>query len=416
MSAPRLRRLFAYLRGRQVGVFTQDPQLTFEYHADYVADGDATPLSLTMPVVPGRYRQAVVLPWLDGLLPDDQAVRDQWGAAFRVSPRNPFALLVHMGLDTPGAVQLSPEEDHVERGGQLVPLDERALGERLRRFRGDPAAWTVAGERWSLGGAQSKFALRWKHGWCEALGDEATTHIVKPGVAGFRAQGLNEHLTMTAARNLGLPAAPTEYAEFDGEPAVIVTRFDRQLRGGRVVRAHQEDLCMALSVARGRKYEEDGGPGAAQALDLLRGSTDAASIERFVDALAFNYLVGASDAHAKNYSILLRGRKSTLAPLYDLASSLPYDAEPGSGLRTTAMAIGGERRFGRVQRPHWDRLARRANLDADRLWLRVTELAQGLPDALASAIAETPGTTASDLPTRYLDRLSHYLRECGFPF
>lgn len=203
---------------------------------------------------------------------------------------------------------------------------------------------------------------------------------------------------MTTARILGLPAAHTEYAEFDGEPAVVVTRFDRQDRGERVVRAHQEDTCMALSIARGRKYEEDGGPGVARIIDLLRGSTDTTgSVERFVDAVAFNYLVGASDAHAKNYSIMLRGRNSTLAPLYDLASSLPYEAEPGSGLRTTAMAIGGERRFGRVRRLHWDRLARRANIDADRLWLRVSELAERLPDALASAIGATlpvrPGAT-----------------------
>ncbi len=406
------RQLFAFIHGRRVGVFTQDPQLTFEYDSDYLADPAAVPLSSAMPLTDGRYRQRLVFPWLDGLLPDDQAVRDRWAAAFGVSSRNPFALLGQMGLDTPGAVQLSTRAALDERTGQLVPIDERALGDRLRELRAEPSAWTVPGERWSLGGAQSKLALRWASGWNEALGDEATTHIVKPGVTGFRAQGLNEHLTMTAARNLGLPTARTEYAEFDGEPAVIVTRFDRQDRNGRIVRAHQEDLCMALSVARGRKYEQDGGPGAAHIIDLLKGCGDPiGSVQRFVDALAFDYLVGASDGHAKNYSILLGRHGSTLAPLYDLASSLPYDAEPGSGLRTLAMAIGGERRFGQVHRPHWDRLARRAGLDPEQVWLRVRELARQLPDALATAVAATPLASTNDLPARYLDRLAGYLTE-----
>ncbi|MFT4216864.1 MAG: hypothetical protein QM619_06720 [Micropruina sp.] len=73
-----------------------------------------------------------------------------------------------------------------------------------------------------------------------------------------------------------------------------------------------------------------------------------------------------------------------------------------------------ERRFGRVRRPHWDRLARRAGIDADELWLRVSELAQRLPDALDSAITATPLPDANDLPARYLDRLSQYLTEAGF--
>ena len=414
MPVSRQRTLFAYLYGRRAGMFVQSPQLTFEYDPAYLADPEAVPLSLAMPLSEGRFRQRVVFPWLDGLLPDAQAVRECWAREFGVSSRNPFALLSQMGLDTPGAVKLTTDETLDHGAGALIPLDEQALGDRLRALRAEPAAWTVQGERWSLGGAQSKLALRWNDGWCEAIGDEPTTHILKPGVAGFRAQALNEHLTMVTARSLGLAAATTHYVEFDGEPALIVARFDRRERDGRILRAHQEDVCMALSVARGHKYEQDGGPGAARIIDLLRAASDPASLQRFVDSLAFNYLVGASDGHAKNFSILHSARGSVLAPLYDLANSLPYDAEPGSGPRTLAIAIGGERRFGRVGRPNWDRLARRAGMDGDRLWLRVTELARELPDALATAIAATPAAGSSDLPARYLDSLSRYLAEAGF--
>lgn len=46
---------------------------------------------------------------------------------------------------------------------------------------------------------------------------------------------------------------------------------------------------------------------------------------RFVDALAFTWIIAGTDAHAKNYSLLLAGPQVRLAPLYDVASALPYD-------------------------------------------------------------------------------------------
>lgn len=414
MARPRPKVLDAYLGGRKAGTFTQDPQVLFTYDPNYLADPRATPLSVSMPRAEAAYRQSATLPWLDGLLPESQDVRNRWAQQFGVSATNGFALLTHMGLDTPGAVQLVPAGTPLRQGGHLEPLDEKALGSRLRALRSEPDGWTTTGERWSLGGAQSKFALRWSKGWNEAIGDEPTTHIIKPGVSGFRGQGLNEHLTMTAARILGLRAADTRYDEFDGEPAIIIARYDRTDSDGTILRAHQEDLCMALSVPRGKKYEDDGGPSAATVLDLLRGvDASTQSVERFLDALAFNYLVGASDAHAKNYSLLLRGTRVSLAPLYDIASSLPYDAAPDSGLRKLAMAIGGEKRFGMVGRQHWARLARRAAVEPDWLWSRVLELAGRLPDALSTAIAATPATNAGDLPARYLDRLVTHLDPAG---
>lgn len=414
MRPHRARALDTYLHGRLIGTFTQDPQVQFTYHPDHLRP-DSTPLSLSMPLSNATYRQSVALPWLDGLLPDSQDVRDRWGASFGVPGKNQFALLTHMGLDAPGAVQLVPTGTPVAGEGHLQSLDDRQLGRRLRDLGAEPDNWTATGERWSLGGAQSKFALRWKDGWHEAIGDEPTTHIFKPGVAGFRGQALNEHLTMTAARNLGLPAAETRYELFDGEPAIIITRYDRADVAGHILRAHQEDVCMALSVARGKKYESDGGPGAARILDLLRGSENSLeNIHRFLDALVFNYLIGASDGHAKNYSILLKGRAVSLAPLYDLASSLPYDTAPDSGLRKLAMAVGGEKQFGQVRDENWDRLARRARIDTDWLRSRVRRLAMDLPDALHTAIAATPASRGSDLPARYLDRLAEHLASVGF--
>ncbi len=409
--------LAVLLSGRRIGTLIQTHQVEFRYSDDYLSLNPSTPLSLAMPPRTEPYRRDRTLPWLDGLLPDRLEVRQRWAQQFRVSARNPVALMVHMGRDCPGAVQLCPEPEVEEvrtDSGDLLPLSEAQLGRRIRALRTDGDAWTVAGERWSLGGAQAKIAVVERDGqWYEAHGSVPTTHIIKPGVAGFAAQGLVEHVCMSAVRSLGVPTAPTRYLEFDGQGAVIITRYDRVDHHGKIIRIHQEDLCQALSVPATKKYETDGGPSAADISDLLRGRADSDSHRRFVEAVALNYLLGASDGHAKNYAVLLSGSQVRLAPLYDLASSLPYDPiDDDSDLRKTAMAIGGARRYGQVSRRHWERFARRTGTDLEPFLSRVGELAAQLPDAVAAALSTLPPSAERDqLRVRFLDRLADHLAQ-----
>lgn len=323
------------LYDRHIGDLTQSAggAITFEYAEDYLGQPGATPLSLSLPLVPGPHRSRTTRAFLNGLLPDSLEVRERWARRFGVSPANPFALLRHMGVDCAGAAQFgggSVQDALVEAGsGTLEPLMDEQLGARLVALRQDEAGWAVAGERWSLAGAQSKFAIaRSAAGqWCEPTGGAPSTHIVKPGVTGYREQALNEHLCMTVARHVGLNAATTEYTVFAGAPALVVTRYDRRRTvAGHVLRVHQEDMCQALGVEPRRKYEASEGPTAVQVARLVNDATEGRDTLDLVDALAFNYLIGAPDAHAKNYSLLLAGTHARLAPLYDVASALPYDA------------------------------------------------------------------------------------------
>ena len=97
----------------------------------------------------------------------------------------------------------------------------------------------------------------------------------------------------------------------------------------------------SASVAEVR---ERGRPSAVAIVELLRASGSdiarvAADIDAFVDALLFTWIIAGPDAHAKNYSVLLDGNRARLAPLYDLASILPYgDHVPKVKL---AMKVGG---------------------------------------------------------------------------
>jgi serine/threonine-protein kinase HipA len=398
------------LYGAHLGTVHQDARgrVSFHYDPDADATNAAVPLSLSMPLGTPTYPASRIVPYLEGLLPDSEDVRQAWAARFGVSSRNAFALLRHIGRDCAGAVEFL-REGELDFGGSATPLTDADIGRRLRDLAADPAGWLVPGERWSLPGAQSKFTLtRLGDGqWAEARGSEPSTHILKPGIAEYRYQALVEHVSMQAAQDTGLRAAKTEYREFDGAPALVVTRFDRRrTRDGRVIRVHQEDLCQALAVYPHRKYESRGGPSAQDIGRVLRdNSTDGeADVWEFALALVFNYLIGAPDAHAKNYSVMHAPGLTRLTPLYDVASALPYDATNGAEIRHAAMSIGGRTEFGTVHGRHWDQLASQLKVDAGRLRDEVRRQADAIPGAVAR---ELDPLDARELGDRWLPRLEH---------
>jgi len=407
-----VKQLAAVLYGRHVADVWETSY--GQHHLRYTADRGVTPVSLSMPLAQDEHVRPVDA-FLAGLLPDDPEVRRSIGAQFGVSGENPFALLAQIGMDCAGGVQFcAPDlvEATLAREGELVPVSEVEIGARLRAFADHPGgSWLRSEERWSLAGAQSKLALRsTDEGWAEARGSAATTHIVKPGVPRLRLQALNEHVCLAVAGRVGLAAASSVYTEFDGVPALVVERYDRQrLDDGRVARVHQEDVCQALAVPPTRKYEADGGPGAPRVLSLLSGpGMPAGAAMAFAGYLAFNYLAGATDAHVKNYSLMLIGPTPRLAPLYDVASVFPYEPADPTRLDQMAMAIGGERVIGKVTDRHWAKLATTARLDPDWLVDVVHELAERVPDAAADVLADGTLRTlgATELANRLLPKLA----------
>lgn len=253
--------------------------------------------------------------------------------------------------------------------------------------------WEAEGERWSLGGQQSKFALRKEGGrWFSCEGAAATTHIFKPGIPDLRSEALNEYLCLKLARACGIPASRVEYLVFDGEPAIVVERYDRvRDADGEVIRLHQEDFCQALGVLPQNKYPEDGGPSAGSIIGVLRktGAPAATNVATFVKMLFFNYLTAAPDAHAKNYSMLHGRDASYLAPLYDVASMLPYAGRRES-IRL-AMGIAGENRVAMLSSRRLDRFSQANSLDeyglnGDKLSGMLASLAEIIPDVLKNVL------------------------------
>lgn len=397
--------------GIPAGTVHQDERglMTFSYDAGY----QGPPLSLSMPVSNRTYGPDVLRPYLFGLLPDSELQRRAIGRELGASANNPVTLLAHIGLDCPGAVQLClPErlDEARSRAGERRELTDHEIVLRLKTVRDEPeVSWMGLEERWSLGGNQGKFALAGEGGrWYECRGAAPTTHIFKNGVVGFRLQALNEYVCMRTAERCGVAVAHADYRFFEDEPALIVERYDRvRDASGTVVRMHQEDLCQALSVMPDRKYTEDGGPSARDVMRLLAGTVHGKlNLLLFSQQLFYNALIGAPDAHAKNYSLLLGlGRNAGLAPMYDVASGLAYER-----LRwrlRLAMSVGGENRVGRIGAgaleryvgagdPEFAALLDRAGLTLESCRALMADLAQEVPVAMAEVFEESAGVPGAD--------------------
>lgn len=385
---------------RRVGTIVRlhDGRLEFTYDERWRAAEDGHTLSLSMPRVAATHGDAAVKAYLWGLLPDNDQVLGRWGRRFGVSANNPFGLIVHVGEDVAGAMQFVPEARFEElRGGERAAgsvqwLTEKEVAERLDLLHTDSAAWRLGTDtgQFSLPGAQPKTALLYDgKRWGVPSGRMPTTHILKPTHVQYEGFPENEHLCLDIAGRLGIAAAASRVVRFGAEVAISIERFDRLPTSGRWERVHQEDCCQALGVDPRQKYESEGGPTAVNVAELLR-SYSAESMDdvwTFVRALIYNWLIAGTDAHAKNYAVLIdAGDLVRLAPLYDIASALPYPRTIPLQKAKMAMKVGGEYVVRRIGRSHWEKLAVAVRLPAEAVVSEAARMALELPDLVADAV------------------------------
>jgi len=389
--------LVVLLNGVPAGVVQHESgELSFVYERAWREHENGYPLSLSMPLVQREHGDAVVRSYMEGLLPDNDSILQAWGRRFGVSPRNPFSLLQHVGEDVAGAAQfISPEQLQraTQETGDIEWIDEAEIASRLRTLGNDHSAWRKSGDpgHFSLAGAQPKTALHKTAGrWGIPSGKTPTTHILKPPTLGLDHFAHNEHLCLRLAQELEISASNSEIRHFEDQIAIVVERYDRDEIDGRLVRIHQEDLCQSAGVTPRTKYEAEGGPGVANIVRLLRenSSEAAGDIDGFVAALALNWVIGGSDAHAKNYSVLIAPGQVRLAPLYDLVSLLPYPELEIPRKIKLAMKIGGEGRVGYIATRHWQRLAQNNGLDPERVVARVVDVASSAMGAVERVVTD----------------------------
>lgn len=330
--------LNVFLNSRLVGQLVREPSggVSFAYAHDWLEWEHRMPVSLSLPLQENRYSGAPVMAVFDNLLPDSDLIRRRVAERVGAEGVDAFSLLSQIGRDCIGALQFLPDGQEPQPMSELTgePVDEAQIGAILGDL--DLAPLGIRREndfRISVAGAQEKTALLRKDGqWIEPTGTTPTTHIIKPQI-GRLPNGMdlsdsveNEYLCLKLMEEFGLRAANVEMAQFGDKKALVVERFDRRWTSdGRLIRLPQEDCCQALSIVPTQKYQNEGGPGISDIMDLLLGSDDPNKDRYdFFKANVLFWLLGATDGHGKNFSVsLLPGGRFRMTPLYDVLTVQP---------------------------------------------------------------------------------------------
>lgn len=301
-------KLVTWMNNQRVGELTKlaNGAHTFKYAPEWLASRYARPLSLSLPLQRGNITSDAVFNFFDNLLPDSPIVRDRIVKRYHAKSRQPFDLLSEIGRDSVGAVTLLPE-------------NETRIG----------------------------------NDWCIPKGITPTTHIIKLPIGEIRQPNAtldlsqsvdNEYYCLLLAKELGLNVPDAEIIKAGRVRALAVERFDRRWNTERTVllRLPQEDMCQTFGLPSSVKYESDGGPGIARIMAFLMGSSEALRDRYdFMKFQVFQWLIGATDGHAKNFSVFIQaGGSYRLTPFYDIISAFPVLGGTGIHISDLKLAMG----------------------------------------------------------------------------
>jgi serine/threonine-protein kinase HipA len=400
---PRHPPLRVLLNNRLVGWLTKEPggAIAFRYDNDWLDWPYAFPVSLSLPMREDPWRGAPVAAVFENLLPDSAELRHRIAEQVGAEGTDAYSLLAEIGRDCVGALQFIPDRDELEIGlaGAVAgePVDEVEIAKLLKGLKRAPLGLDRDQDfRISIAGAQEKTALlRVGDQWLKPLRTTATTHIFKPSI-GQLPNGLdlsdsveNEFYCLALFAACGLPVNAAEIRTFGDTKVLVIERFDRHwTQDGRLLRLPQEDCCQALGVPPTRKYQADGGPGIADILDLLKGSdTPAEDQAKVFKAQVLFWLIGATDGHAKNFSVFLKpGGRYHLTPFYDILSAQPSLDTGQVQLRQLklAMAVGERNRYriDQVQARHFMQTADKAGMPKSIALAAMDEILAAVPRGL----------------------------------
>lgn len=402
--------LRVYMNNRRVGTLSREASgaIGFSYHDDWLGWEHALPVSLSLPLRETPYRGEPVAAVFENLLPDSDRLRRLVAEKVGARGTDAYSMLTKIGHDCVGALQfISGDDDAPDATGKLEgePVDEATIEKILKGLSQAPLGLSSDDAfRISVAGAQEKTALLWHDGqWIKPHGTTPTTHLIKtqigelPGGIDLSDSVENEYYCLKLTEAFGLPVNTATIETFGDTKALAIERFDRRwTKDGRLLRLPQEDCCQALSVPPTLKYQNEGGPGMVDVLDLLKGSdTPMEDQEVFLKAQLVFWLIGATDGHAKNFSVFLSpGGSYRMTPLYDIVT-----AQPALNARQIerkqmkmAMSVGNSRhyRFDQIHGRHFVQTTMRAGLSKKRAISIIEDIEAKVPEALEMAAKALP--------------------------
>lgn len=410
------------LNNRQVGHLLKETSgaISFRYDGSWLSWSNTFPISMSLPLREDAFRGERVLAVCENLLPDSEILRRRVAEKVGAQGTDAYSLLFQIGRDCVGALQFVPEDDETNYDTSRIHgevISEQEIEKLLNNLARAPLGMDMDREfRISVAGAQEKTALLYYKGkWWKPHGTTPTTHILKTQI-GTLQNGVdlsnsveNEYYCLKLMAAFGLPVNAAEMAVFGKTVALVIERFDRKWTDARrLLRIPQEDFCQALSCPPSLKYQSQGGPGIVQGLDLLKASdTPAEDQKAFLKAQVLFWLIGATDGHAKNFSIFLgRGGRFKLTPVYDVLTAQPSldTRQIERKQMKLAMSVGDSRhyRIDEIKGRHFIQSAERAGLPRS--------LASEVLAEVSQAAGTAMNTVAKQLPRGFPKSIHHSVK------
>lgn len=303
-----------------------------------------------------------------GLLPEGLRLK-ALVSRVKTSEDDLFSLLVAAGADTVGDLfpVLPGATTQLDDGGaelELATVSFKELFEQSLALETEPV---VAGVQQKLSPSviSFPFATRGRR-WILKLDPPD-----KPGLV------RNEVFFMQLAARCGLDVARVHaVTDREGALGLLVERFDRRRENRRWVGVHQEDACQLLNRYPADKYRVSIND-VAKAFEQF-AAAPTVEVLRLIELVAFSFVVGNGDLHAKNIS-LLGDAALQLSPAYDLLSTRPY------GDLQLALKIDG--RNDKVTRRHFIDFGARFRVAPKAVEAKLDAIVNGVREAM-SQLAE----------------------------
>src|SRR5215472_2989381 len=391
--------LAVYFEQRRVGAIDVDKSGPgFRYDPDWIVLRGAFPISVTMPLKSERIGSDTFLPWAANLLPESEQLRTL-GQILGMARSDVIGLLSAIGGDTAGALSIG-------QPGRTATVQWRPIAEPeeleslIESLPNKPFLVGDEGVSMSLAGGQTKLAVAVDDAGriCIPTNGSPSTHILKPDTPRLCGSVHNEAFCLTLARRIKIPTSSVTTGQAGKRTYLLARRYDRADVGGRWRRLHQEDYCQALGKPPTAKYETNQtgicGPTLKDMFELTRRHMLPNDIVRLLDLIIFNVLACNTDAHAKNYSIMIRGNGVSLAPAYDVMCGDVWE----SVTKNLVHKIGDSNRGEQLEAKHWRQFAHECGLNPRQVLDRVSTLAKAVISEVAAAEFEVAAMPAGGHP------------------
>lgn len=304
----------------------QGSEIRFSYLDEYLKS-DLPPIATTLPKSPEvlSFSRGATPSYFTGLLPEGRRL-SAIANRMKTSVDDELSLLIEIGNDLIGDVQVIDPTKPSPRKPVEISLSPSELD--FKNLRGEifgSAATGIPGVQDKVSSSMLNAPVKTKHRqFLLKLNPSEHPYVVE-----------NEHYFLTLAKKAGLKVSNFRLlTDAHGEKALMIERFDRPTTSPAGWLA-VEDSCQLLDHYPADKYNLTVEQ-ISQAL-VNRCSAKSVAVLDLIQQLAFSYLIGNGDAHAKNFSVLeSQSAEYRISPAYDLLSTMFYKD------RTMALTLDGK--------------------------------------------------------------------------